>query len=164
MKTETQQQHQWLQKLAGEWTCKGEAAMQPGKPSEKWTATESVRSLGGVWYLCEGRSEMPKGGPSTTLMTLGYDAQKECYVGTFAASMMTHLWVYEGALDANGVLTLDTEGPDVSAEGKMTKYRDVIAFKNDDERMLTSYMLDEDGEWRQIMAAQYQRTAGAKNH
>jgi hypothetical protein len=162
MKAESQQEHQWLQKLAGEWTCEGEAAMEPGKPVEKWKATESVRTLDGVWFVCEGRGEIPKGGPSTKLMTLGYDPQIQRYVGTLTASVMTHLWVYEGALDADGVLTLDTEGPDFSAEGKMTKYKDVIEFKSDDQRTLTSYMLGNDGKWQQIMAALYQRTTSAE--
>jgi hypothetical protein len=165
MKTDRQQEHQWLQKLAGEWTCEGEAVKQPGRPLEKWKATESVRSLGGVWFLCEGRGEMADGGPSTTQMMLGYDDQTQRYVGTFAASTMSHLWVYDGALDADGrVLTLDTEGPDFSSEGKMTRYKDVLEFQGDDRRRLTSYLLGADGEWAQLMSAQYQRTGRSNSH
>lgn len=158
MNTEPQQEHQWLQKFVGEWTCEGEAVMGPDKPAEKWQATESVRSLGGLWVLCEGQGEMPGGGASTTLMTLGYDTRKKRYVGTFIASMMMHLWVYEGTLDADRrVLTLDTEGPDFSGEGKMTQYKDITEFHSDDHRVLTSQMLGDDGQWRQIMTAHYRR-------
>lgn len=32
MKIEPQKEHQWLQKLVGEWTCETEAACEPGKP------------------------------------------------------------------------------------------------------------------------------------
>ena len=46
MKTEPQKEHQWLQKLVGEWTCESEATMEPGKPPERFKGTESVRSLG----------------------------------------------------------------------------------------------------------------------
>jgi hypothetical protein len=149
MKIEPQKEHQWLQKLVGEWTCEGEATMEPGKPPAQWKAFESVRSLAG---------EMPGGGASTTLMTLGYDPQKKRYVGTFIGSMMTNLWVYDGALDAAGrVLTLDTEGPDFTAEGKMTKYKDMIEFKSDDHRVLTSNMLGDDGKWHGVMTAHYRR-------
>jgi Protein of unknown function (DUF1579) len=156
MKTEPQKEHQWLQKLVGEWTSEGEAAMEPGKPPERWKATESVRSLGGLWVLAEGQSEMPGGGTATTLMTLGYDPQKQRYVGTFVGSMMTHLWVYNGALDAAGtVLTLDTEGPDMT--GKMAKFKDVIELKNDDHRLLRSQMLSDDGKWHEFMTANYRR-------
>jgi len=92
-------------------------------------------------------------------MTLGYDPQKKRYVGTFIGSMMTHLWVYDGALDAaERVLTLDAEGPSMAAEGKMAKYQDVIELKSDDHRMLTSHVLGDDGTWHQFMTANYRRT------
>ena len=158
MKTEPQKEHQWLQKLVGEWICEGEATMTPGQPPEKWKATESVRSLGGLWTLGEGTGEMPDGGVSTTVMTLGYDPQKKRFVGTFIASMMTHLWVYDGALDEPGdVLTLDTEGPGMAGDGKMVKYQDMIEFKGDGHRVLTSRMLGDDGNWREFMTAHYRR-------
>lgn len=158
MQAEPQKEHQWLQKLVGEWTSEAEATMGPDKPPEKFTGTESVRSLGGLWILAEGRGEMPGGGAATTLLTLGYDPQKKRFVGTFIGSMMTHLWVYDGALDADGkALTLDTEGPSMAAEGKMVKYQDVIEFKSDDHRTLTSRMLGDDGEWHTFMTANYRR-------
>lgn len=159
MHAEPQKEHQWLQKLVGEWTYESEATMEPGKPPESFTGTESVRSLGGLWMLCEGRGEMPGGGTATTIMTLGYDPVKNRYVGTFIGSMMTHLWVYEGALDAAGtVLTLDTEGPSFTAEAKLTKYKDVIEVKSDDHRLLSSHALSDDGKWHGIMTANYRRS------
>jgi hypothetical protein len=71
---------------------------------------------------------------------------------------LTHLWVYDGALDAaERVLTLDAEGPDMAAEGKIAKYRDVIEFKTNDHRVLTSHMRGADGTWHQFMTAHYRR-------
>jgi hypothetical protein len=158
MKIEQQKEHQWLQRLVGEWTYETEAATEPGKPPEKLAGTESVRSMGGVWVLCEGSCEMPGGGTATTLMTLGYDPQKKRYVGTFIGSMMTYLWVYDGSLDAaEKVLTLEAEGPSFVAEGKLTKYKDAIELKSDDHRVLTSRALGDDGEWREFMKASYRR-------
>jgi Protein of unknown function (DUF1579) len=158
MKTEPQKEHQWLQKLVGEWTSEADATMGPGKPPEKFKGTESVRSLGGLWILAEGQGEMPGGGAATTMMTLGYDPQKQRYVGTWIGSMMTHLWIYDGALDAAGrVLTLDAEGPSMVTEGKMAKYQDVIEFKNGDHRVLTSRVLGDDGKWHEFMTANYRR-------
>jgi Protein of unknown function (DUF1579) len=158
MKSQPQKQHEWLQKLVGEWTYEADCTMGPDQPPEKFKGSESVRSLGGVWVLCEGRGEMPDGGMATTLMTLGYDRQKKRYVGTWIGSMMTHLWVYDGALDAaEKVLTLDTEGPDFAAKGKMAQYKDVIEFKNDDHRLLASHMLGDDGQWHGFMTANYRR-------
>lgn len=79
---EPQQQHQWLQKLVGEWIYETEASMGPGQLPEKATGTESVRSLSGLWVQCEGQGEMPECGVVTTIMTLGYDPQKQQFVGT----------------------------------------------------------------------------------
>jgi hypothetical protein len=158
MKVEPQKEHQWLQRLVGEWTCEGEATMAPGQPPSKWKGTETVRSLGGVWILAEGQGEMPDSGSATTLMTLGYDPVKKRFVGTFIGSMMTHMWLYEGGLDAGGmILTLDTEGPNMAAEGKTARYKDIIEFKNDDHRLLSSEMLGDDGEWHRFMTATYRR-------
>lgn len=158
MQIEPQKEHQWLQRLVGEWTYEGEASMGPDHPMEKMAGTESVRSLGGLWIVAEGQGDMPGAGPTTTIMTLGYDPRKRRFVGTFVASMMTELWVYDGALDgAATMLLLDSEGPSMDEEGKLAKYRDVIEFKSDDHRVLTSHLLGKDGEWYRFMTLNYRR-------
>jgi hypothetical protein len=158
MQTEARQEHQWLRKLLGEWTYEAEAQGEPGKPPEKMTGTESVRSLGNLWVQAESQGQMPDGDPATMQMTLGYDPAKHCYVGTWIGSMMSHLWVYEGTLDADArVLTLSAEGPSMTSEGKIAKYKDVIEFKSDDHRVLTSHAQGDDGQWRQFMTMHYRR-------
>lgn len=159
MHVEPQKEHEWLHKFVGEWTSEAERVMGPDQPPAKFTGTESVRSLGGVWVMCEGQGEMPGGGAATTILTLGYDPVRKRYVGTFLGSMMTHLWLYDGSLDPAGkVLTLDTEGPNCAVEGTMAKYKDVIEFQSDDHRVLTSHMRGEDGTWHGFMTAHYRRT------
>ena len=158
MKPEAQKEHRWLHKLVGEWSYEGQAAMEPDQPPEKFKGVESVRSLGGVWIVAEGKGELPDGGEATTITTLGFDVQKKRYVGSWIGSMMTHFWVYDGELDAaEKVLTLNAEGPDMAVPGKMAKYRDVIEFKSDDHRVLSAHMLGEDGKWQQLMTANYRR-------
>jgi hypothetical protein len=93
MHAEPQKEHQWLQKLVGEWTYETEALMGPDQPPEKSTGTERVRSLGELWILAEGQGGMPGCGAVTTMMILGYDPQKQRYVGTWVGSMMTYLWM-----------------------------------------------------------------------
>jgi hypothetical protein len=101
---------------------------------------------------------MPDGGPSTTIITLGYDPKKKRFVGTFVASMMADLWVYEGVLDrSEAVLTLDAEGPSMTGDGKMAKYQDIVEVKSDDHRVLRSQVLGDDGKWTPIMWATYRR-------
>jgi hypothetical protein len=158
MEATPQKEHQWLQRLVGEWTSEGEATMEPGKPPERFKGTETVRSLGGLWILAEGQGDMPGCGPATTLMTLGYDPRTKRYVGTFVGSMMTHLWVYEGTLDAGEkVLTLNVDGPSMSDPNVLAKYRDVIRIESDDHRILTSHVHGDDGTWQQFMTAHYRR-------
>jgi hypothetical protein len=158
MNAKPQKKHEWLHKLIGEWTFEVEATMEPGCPPGHFQGSESVRSIGGLWIVAEGQGEMPGGGTATTMMTLGYDPQKKRYLGTWIGSMMTHLWLYDGALDAaKKVLTLDTEGPNMAVEGKMAKFKDVIELKSDDHRILTSHTLGDDGKWRHFMTANYLR-------
>ncbi|GAB4382238.1 MAG: DUF1579 domain-containing protein [Elainellaceae cyanobacterium] len=158
MPAQPRQEHQWLQKLVGEWTYEIEALMGPDQPPVKSTGTETVRSLGGLWILAEGQGEMGGCGPATTLMTLGYDPQKQRYVGTWIGSMMTYLWIYDGELDASETaLTLNSDGPAMTGEEKLGKYKDVIEFKSDDHRVLTSHMLSDDGHWQRFMTAHYRR-------
>ncbi len=153
-----QKEHAWLQQFVGEWTYEHEALMGPDQPPMKATGTESVRSLGGLWVLAEGQGEMPGGGTASMVMTLGYDPQKQRYVGTWIGSMMTHLWVFEGELDADErVLTLNAEAPSMASEGKMTQYKDVTEFKSDDHQVLTSHILSDNGNWQQFMTANYWR-------
>lgn len=104
-------QHQWLQRMVGEWVWESE--YEPGK---KMTGTESVRPLGSLWVICHGRGEMPEGGGHQSIMTLGNDPRKERFVGTFVGSVMNNLWIYSGVLEGNG-LTLDT-GAELHAGGE----------------------------------------------
>ncbi|MBW4670068.1 MAG: DUF1579 domain-containing protein [Cyanomargarita calcarea GSE-NOS-MK-12-04C] len=45
----------------------------------------------------------------------------------------------------------------MTGEEKMAKYNDAIEFKSDDRRVLTSYVLDDDGKWHGFMTTNYWR-------
>ncbi len=149
-------EHRWLQRLVGTWRTEGECAAPPGETPTQMTGTERVRSLGGLWILAEGEGEMPGGGVAHSLMTIGFDPAQGAFVGTFVASMMSHLWIYRGRL-ADDTLTLDCEGPDFGTPGRMARYQDIIALQGDAGRTLTSRMQMVDGSWQQVMAARYRR-------
>ncbi|HSW11674.1 MAG TPA: DUF1579 domain-containing protein [Solimonas sp.] len=158
MQAEVLPQHQWLQKLVGEWTCEMDCSMGPDQSRQKFTGTESVRSIGGVWIQTEGHSQMPDGNMGTTVMTLGYNPLKQRFVGSFVGSMMTWFWLYDGQLDAGGkVLTLDSEGPSFSGDGSLSKYQDIIEWRSDDHRLLVSQIPGPDGRWQEFMTAHYRR-------
>jgi len=155
---EPHQEHRWLQKLVGEWTYETEAPGKPGEAPAKLTGTEHVRALGDLWIVAEGQSEMPGGGPASTLMTLGYDPQRQRFVGTWVGSMMTHMWVYDGVLDqSRRALALHSEGPGMEDDGRTSHYQDVIEFKSDDHRVLTAKVQGADGQWQSFMSMEYRR-------
>jgi hypothetical protein len=92
------------------------------------------------------------------ILTLGYDPQKERFVGTWIGSMMTNLWGYEGELDpAERVLTLNTEGPNMAGDGT-AKYQETIEVISDDHRVFKSRVLGDDGQWREFMTSHYRRS------
>jgi hypothetical protein len=157
MPVRLQKEHQLLDKLVGEWTYESECMMDPDQPPGKSTGTEIVRSIGGGWIVAEGEGEMPNGERGKMIIMLGYAPQSDRYIGTFICSMMPHLWIYNGTYDpTKNMLTLDTEGPTCNAE-KMAKYKDSIEFINDNHRVLTSQILDDDGNWHQFMTSHYRR-------
>lgn len=151
------EEHAWLMQLVGEWSADVEMFKETGQPPEKSQGTESVRAIGGFWILAENRGiYMDK--PFTGIMTLGFEPDKNQFVGTWVDSMTSHLWVYEGILDdARMVLTLKAEGPCPTAPGKLSKFKETIECKSADHRVFTSSMQGEDGKWTTMMIINYHR-------
>ena len=155
---EPQKQHRWLKRFLGEWTYESEMPAQGGQPAHKVTGIERVRAIGDLWVVGESNGEMPGAGPATSIITLGYDPDRKRFVGTWIGSMMTHMWVYSGELDsAERVLTLTSEGPSMSNEGTMSTYQDVVEFKNDNHRVLTARVRNNDGTWQEFMTMEFRR-------
>jgi hypothetical protein len=152
-----EREHVWLQQLVGSWTVETECSMGPDQPPMKWGGRETTRTLGGIWVICEGEGEMPNGGIGRTIMTLGFDPTRKRFVGSFVGSMMTHLWLYDGSLDASEkILTLDAEGPDMT-QTRVAKYHDIIEIVSDDHRKFSSEIQLEDGSWNRFMTGHYHR-------
>ncbi len=150
-------EHQWLQQLVGEWETHAVAAAAPGEPAFECRGTETVRSVGGFWTVAESKGDV-MGTTMHGVLTLGYDAHKKKYVGSWIDSMTGHMWVYEGTLDEDGKkLTLLTEGPNPMAPGKMVKAKEVMELKDQDHRTFTSHMQGEDGQWQHIVTVTYTR-------
>jgi hypothetical protein len=124
-------EHEWLKQLEGEWETVAEMVMAPGKPAVTSKGTEKTRTLGGFWSIGEYKGEC-MGVSVTGSMTIGYDAKKKKYVGTWVCSMSDWLCQYEGTAKGQ-VLTLECEGPN-PVTGKTVKMRDVIELKGKDRR------------------------------
>lgn len=140
-----QKEHEWLQQLVGEWETESEILTEPGKPPMKAKGSESARTIGGFWILSEHKGDA-FGTPFTGILTLGYDAEKKKYIGTWIDSLMPTLWKYEGIVDAAGkILTLESEGPGPEP-GKLMKFRESVEVKDKDHKVFTS-ATQQDGKW-----------------
>lgn len=155
---EPQKEHKWLQQLVGEWTYESECVMGPDQPLMKSAGTATVRPIGGLWIADENTATMPDGSPGTMIFTLGYDPAKKRFVGTFIATMMAMLWIYDGELDAaEKVLTLNADGPSFTDPNKTAHYKDCFEIVSPDHHILSSQFQAEDGTWHRFMTSHYKR-------
>ncbi|HEV7309863.1 DUF1579 domain-containing protein [Ensifer sp.] len=156
MTAEPEEAHRWLEQILGDWQV--QTSGPDGKPDGSGDWTEHVRSLQGMWVVCEGQGTMPDGSFGQTLMTLGFRPETGRYVGTWVGSMMPHMWLYDGELDADGTsLALYCDGPDFENPGRTARYRDVITLMDHSRRRLKAEVQTSDGRWKHMMTAQYQR-------
>jgi hypothetical protein len=157
MNTPASREHDWLQRLVGDWVVESQSAVGADDKPQGSIGTESVRALGELWILADGEGEI--GGTTVSWqMTLGYDSERQLFVGAWIGSMMEHLFTYEGQLDGDRLI-LETSGPDMQGQGRDTRYRDVIEIEAEDRRTLTSQVLEDDGEWREFMRTVLRRAS-----
>jgi hypothetical protein len=153
---EPQAEHRFLERLVGDWVLVSDSFHPGDTPPGDWT--ETVRSINGLWFIAEGVGTMPDGKPGETLMTLGYDPDLGHFVGTWMASMMTRLWIYQGTLEPDGqTLTLTSEGPDMQDASRTVLYRDVIFFHDDNRRSFSGSVRQPDGSFKIFMTSEFRR-------
>lgn len=157
MGTKPVPEHEWLDKLVGEWRVETEMTMPDGSQATS-KGTETVKNLGGLWAFGEGKGQMPDGSEMDYRVGLGYDVSFKEYRGFWLASASSHLWKYVGELSPDGKkMTLNCVGPNMEKDGETANYRDVIEIIDDNHRTLTSFGEDENGNWIQFMKASYTR-------
>lgn len=157
MFAEPQSEHAWLQQFIGDWDVRSRCRMLPDEPPQESVGRMTCRSLGGLWLIAEGEAESPDGDAVQSIMTIGYDPQRQCYIGTFVASMMTHLWPYSGVREpGSNRLVLNSEGPRFDGAGT-AKYRDTLEFRDRDHWIFSGEVLADDGTWQNIMSSDNRR-------
>jgi hypothetical protein len=151
-------EHEWLHQLAGQWEADLEVSAEPGKPPLKLKSAENTRRIGGFWILSESEVT-PPGMPFARALTLGYDPQKKKYVGTWVdSSNSTHIGKYEGSMDAAGrTLTLEGEMPSPFDPARSVRVREVIELKSQDQKVVTTSLQGEDGNWFTLVTVNARR-------
>lgn len=143
--------HQWLLRFVGKWETQGKATMGPGQPPIECTGTLTCRSVGEYWIVNEMNGEIMDS-PMVGVQTIGYDPQKQQFIGTWIDSSNSFMWHYKGSLDEAGTtLTLEADGPSFTEPGKTTQFRDIYRFDSDDKMTTFSKMKDGDGNWVTFM-------------
>lgn len=151
-------EHEWLTGLAGEWSYEGDCFVGPDKPRQQFSGVETVRTLGDIWIIAEGKGQMPDGTAGFTLLTLGYEPENKRYVGSWIGSMMNRLWVYEAKIEVPFQrLALHSEGPSFAGDGTIVPYKDVVEILSDDHRTFSGHVQEPNGDWREFMTAHYRR-------
>jgi hypothetical protein len=151
-------QHEWFQQLEGEWRSEVQMFPPGQEKAIESEGTEHVRLIGGFWSVAENSGDF-MGQPFTGIQTLGYDEEKEQFVGTWIDSVSGYLWKYKGSLNEDGnVLTLETEGPCPMAPGTIAQFKEVLEVKSNDHKVFTSTMQGPDGKWTVGMIINYYRT------
>ncbi|MAT14026.1 MAG: hypothetical protein CMJ46_02005 [Planctomyces sp.] len=151
------EEHALLQKFTGDWTSVGKTIGTPDQPSTECKGKMSSHMLGDFWVVnkLEGTSV---GMEFHGLQTIGYDAEKQKYVGTWVDTMMNHMWKYEGTYDAStNKLSLVAEGPSFFVPGEKSQYRDSYEFKSDNKIIATSEVMGDDGKWITFMTGEMTR-------
>lgn len=144
---EPTEQHRWLARLVGDWTY------ESGEGDARSEGVETVRSLGDFWVVAEG--SMPGG---TYLSNIGFDPSSGRFTGQWIGSMMSHHWVYDGALSSDRrTLHLMSRGPAFDGSGGVRTYRDSIEIVSDDERRQRGEWQGEDGRWTEMYVTTYRR-------
>jgi Protein of unknown function (DUF1579) len=94
--------HQMFAKLAGTWTTRTKAWMEPDKPPMEGTGTCEQKTLLGGRYLQQDYSGEMMGNTFTGINLLGYDNHTKKYVSTWIDSMSTGIYYFEGTASTDG--------------------------------------------------------------
>ena len=150
-------QHEALKQLEGTWDAVARFMTEPGKPMAESKGVETASmGLGGFWLITEYKGEM-NGQPFTGRGSIGYDQQKQKYVGTWIDSSKSGLFLSEGNADDQGKLfTMIVQGH-CDTQGKAITMKQLMEIKDKDSRKLTLLSPNPDGKDVTVGTIEYSR-------
>jgi len=149
-------QHSLLASMAGSWTTKTNACMEPGKPPVESTGTsEQKMILGGRFLQQEFTGEM-MGGTFSGIGVTGYDNHTEKYVSIWMDSMGTGILYFEGSASAGGKIITQECHYDDPIKGPM-KWRSVTKIVDDNTHEFVMFGTDKTGKEEKMMEITYTR-------
>jgi len=150
-------QHEALKQFEGTWDAVAKFQGEPGKPAMESKGTEiATFGMGGFWLTYEYKGEM-NGQPFSGHGAMGYDQQKQKYVGVWLDSMKSGMFHSEGTADAEyKKFTMIVQGY-CDAEGKAMTMKQVFEVKNKDAYVLRFIAPNPDGKETEMGTIEYTR-------
>ena len=138
-------EHEALKVFEGEWTFQGKFFMDPAQPPTEMNGTETSKIILGGWYLNSEVKSTFAGAPFDGRWTMTYSVMKKKYQASWIDSMVGHVFISEGDVDAAGkIYTFHGEGFD-PATGKPIKEKWVMEVKDADNHQMTFFSIGADG-------------------
>ena len=149
--------HERFKKLAGDWNLTVKWTWDPSQPMQVTKSTSVMTTLMDGRYCQEQTSGEMMGKPFMGQGLTGYDNVLKKYVGTWIDNAGTGIMTSVGTPDASGnVINWTGESSDPMT-GKMTKYRMVTRFQDDDHHVYEMYIKGPDGKEYKTMDIAYER-------
>lgn len=144
-----------LRAHVGTWDVECHYEMEPGADPFVTNAVETVTPIGELWTTSRFEVDL-MGAPLVGSATLGFDFVRECWVSTWVDSLSPCLFRFEGAVDADGVLTMRGEGLDPATQA-MTSFRTVERALGPDRREFEMFAARPEGGERRMFRYVYSR-------
>ena len=142
--------HKRLASLAGKWTTKTTAWMNPDTPPMESTGTCEQKMLLGGRYLQQTYTSKMMGSPFTGINLIGYDNQTKKYVSTWIDSMSTGIYYFEGTASADGKTITQESSYDDPVRGP-TVWRSVTRIVDDNTLEYEMYLTSKEGKEEKMM-------------
>jgi hypothetical protein len=156
--TATTQNEAWLKQLVGTWTYHFATTSDSEYPGFTITGTETVWPIGEVFVAMEAKGTGSDGSPSHSLISLGFNPDKQRFSGAHAGSAVPALFVYDGELDKDGVaLHLQTSGAPMTDGNTIDDYRDTLRILDADTREQVFQVRDASGAWKEFGRTRFTR-------
>ena len=148
--------HQKLAALAGSWSTKTKAWMEPGKPPVEGTGTCEQRMLLDGRYLQQEYTGDMMGSPFTGINVIGYDNHTGKYVSTWIDSMSTGIYFFEGTASADGKTITQESSYDDPVRGP-TVWRSVTRIVDANTLEYEMYLIPKGGKEEKMMEMKVSR-------
>ncbi|MBI5442207.1 MAG: DUF1579 domain-containing protein [Deltaproteobacteria bacterium] len=142
--------HRLLASLAGAWTTRTTAWMEPGQPPVEGTGTCRQKMLLGGRYLQQEYAGEMMGKPFEGVNLLGYDNVTKKYQSVWIDSMSSGIYYFEGAATADGTTITQESRYDDPVRGPMT-WRSVMRIVDGDALEYEMFVTPKGGAEEKVM-------------